>query len=32
LYNLADALRDIDPDDEHLYQLEKAVRQLDDKK
>ena len=29
LYNLADALRDIDPDDDHLYELEKAVRLLD---
>ena len=29
LYNLADALRDIDPDDDHLYELEKAVRVLD---
>ena len=29
LYNLADALRDIDQDDEHLYGLEKAVRELD---
>ena len=29
LYNLADALRDIDPNDDHLYELEKAVRVLD---
>ncbi len=29
LYNLADAMRDIDPHDAHLYELEKAVRELD---
>ena len=29
LYNLADALRDIDPDDDHLFELEKTVRALD---
>ena len=29
LYNLANALRAIDPNDEHIFQLEKAVRGLE---
>ena len=29
LYNLASAMRTIDPNDEHIFQLEKAVRCLE---
>ena len=29
LYNLANAMRSIDPHDEHIFQLEKAVRGLE---
>ncbi len=29
LYNLAEAMRSIDPTDDHIFQLEKIVRQND---